>query len=184
MSRHTGGPVTTRVARRSLPFALTVLVALVAVACGSGATPASSGPGSALSTTNGGATLGTRTGALGTYLTDGAGRSLYLFMSDSPTTSTCNGSCVSAWPPFTSASPPDVSGGSEAGQVGTITRSDGSRQVTYSGHLLYYFSGDSRDGQTNGQGKKGFDAPWWLVSPAGVAITGTGASTGAARSGY
>ena len=49
-------------------------------------------------------------------------------------------------------------------------RSDGSREVTYAGHPLYYYAGDSAPGQTNGQGSDSFGSPWWVVSPAGKAI--------------
>jgi hypothetical protein len=55
--------------------------------------------------------------------------------------------------------------------LGTITRSDGTKQVTYDGHPLYYFAGDSGSGQANGQGSDAFGAKWWLVTPAGADVT-------------
>jgi hypothetical protein len=70
--------------------------------------------------------------------------------------------------------------GAKAADLGTITRSDGSKQVTYLGHPLYYFAGDSGPGQTNGQGSNGFGAKWWLVAPAGTKITVADAATGTA----
>jgi hypothetical protein len=70
--------------------------------------------------------------------------------------------------------------GAKAADLGTITRSDGSKQVTYLGHPLYYFAGDSGPGQTNGQGSNGFGAKWWLVAPAGTKITVADSATGAA----
>jgi hypothetical protein len=63
-----------------------------------------------------------------------------------------------------------------AADLGTITRSDGAKQVTYNGHPLYYFAGDPKAGSTTGQGSDSFGAKWWLVSPAGAAIAVTGAS--------
>jgi predicted lipoprotein with Yx(FWY)xxD motif len=54
--------------------------------------------------------------------------------------------------------------------AGTIKRADGTREVTYAGHPLYYFAGDSAAKQTNGQGSDSFGSPWWVVSPAGQAI--------------
>ena len=54
--------------------------------------------------------------------------------------------------------------------AGTTKRADGSREVTYAGHPLYLFAGDSRAGQTTGQGSTGFGAPWWVVTPAGKAL--------------
>jgi len=76
--------------------------------------------------------------------------------------------------------------GAKAADLGTITRSDGTKQVTYLGHPLYFFAGDSGPGQTNGQGSNSFGAKWWLVAPAGTKITvadsATGAAAGAANS--
>ena len=57
--------------------------------------------------------------------------------------------------------------------LGTISRGGGSRQVTYAGHPLYYFAGDTSSGDTKGQGSTGFGARWWIVSPAGKPITGS-----------
>jgi hypothetical protein len=53
----------------------------------------------------------------------------------------------------------------------TFTRSDGTKQVAYDGHPLYYFDGDTGAGQVTGQGSDAFGAKWWLVDPAGTAIT-------------
>ena len=84
--------------------------------------------------------------------------------------STCSGACAQAWPPLTTSGTPKAGGKVKASLLGTTTRSDGSREVTYAGHPLYYFEGDSAPGQTTGQGSDGFGAPWWVVSPAGKAI--------------
>ena len=65
-----------------------------------------------------------------------------------------------------------ASGGAKTSDLGTITRSDGSKQVTYDGHPLYFFAGDSGAGQLTGQGSNGFGAKWWLVAPSGAEITG------------
>jgi len=76
-----------------------------------------------------------------------------------------------------------ASGGAKASDLGTITRSDGSKQVTYDGHPLYYFSGDSGPGTAAGQGSDGFGAKWWLVSPSGSDITAAVSSFAAGGSG-
>ena len=62
--------------------------------------------------------------------------------------------------------------------LATITRSDGSKQVAYGGHPLYYFAGDSATGDTNGEGVDGFGAKWWVVSPSGASITKASGSQG------
>jgi hypothetical protein len=76
-----------------------------------------------------------------------------------------------------------ASGGAQASDLGTITRSDGTKQVTYDGHPLYYFAGDSGPGTASGQGNDGFGAKWWLVSPSGSDITAAVSSFTASGSG-
>lgn len=60
--------------------------------------------------------------------------------------------------------------GVDATLLGTITRDDGTLQVTYNGWPLYLFAGDTAAGDTNGQGLDEFGGLWFLVSPAGEAI--------------
>ena len=74
-------------------------------------------------------------------------------------------------------------GGAKASDIGTITRSDGTKQVTYDGHPLYYFSGDSGPGTATGQGSDGFGAKWWLVSPTGSDVTASVSTFTASASG-
>jgi predicted lipoprotein with Yx(FWY)xxD motif len=57
--------------------------------------------------------------------------------------------------------------GVKASLLGTTTRSDGNPEVTYNGHPLYYYAGDRKAGDTNGQDLNQFGAPWYVVSPAG-----------------
>ena len=161
--------------------------ALFATACTSShpaASPggSSSAVGSASPTSS--LTVKTQNGPLGNFLTDSSGRALYLFASDTGATSTCSGACASAWPPLTADGSVSASGGAASSDVATITRSDGSKQVAYAGHPLYYFAGDSRAGQTNGQGIDGFGARWWLVAPSGQKITTAAASAPSSSAGY
>jgi predicted lipoprotein with Yx(FWY)xxD motif len=67
---------------------------------------------------------------------------------------------------------PTAGSGVQASLLGTTKRSDGSTELTYDGHPLYLFEGDSQPGDTNGQGSDAFGAPWYVVSPSGSAITG------------
>jgi predicted lipoprotein with Yx(FWY)xxD motif len=155
-----------------LPLAAT---ALVAAACSSGSQSGYGAAGAAPTSRAGGASPGTviktASGQPGTFLTDGAGRALYLWAADGRNTSTCSGACATYWPPLTATGTPKVSGGASAVDLGTITRSDGSKQVTYNGHALYYYAGDAGPGQTNGQGSDDFGADWWLLAPNGTKIT-------------
>ncbi|MGB7859774.1 MAG: hypothetical protein WBM90_04695 [Acidimicrobiia bacterium] len=104
-------------------------------------------------------------GALGTMLVDGEGKTLYLFIPDNQGDSTCNDSCEATWPPLTG----DFSAGDgiDAALIGSATRGDGSKQVTYNGWPLYYFASDSAPGDANGQG---LSDVWFVVSPAGEAV--------------
>ena len=85
--------------------------------------------------------------------------------------SACSGGCASAWPPVTPTGTLTAAGGVNKADLATFTRSDGTKQVAYDGHPLYYFEGDSAAGQVTGQGSDAFGAKWWLVDPAGTAIT-------------
>lgn len=115
----------------------------------------------------------TRRGKLGVHLTTAHGRTLYMFAADTRHRSHCRGTCATYWPPLTTGGAPTAGGAAKAAKLGTIRRRDGSRQVTYAGHPLYLYLGDTKAGQTNGQGSLAFGARWWLVAPSGKAITKT-----------
>ncbi len=129
-----------------------------------------------------GVTIKTAKGSGGTYLAGPGGHALYLWVADTGDKSSCSGSCAKAWPPLVTKGKPAAGSGVNASDLGTITRSDGTEQVTYKGHPLYYFIADSSAGSTKGQGTNGFGAKWWLVAPSGTAIT-AGASSASASSG-
>lgn len=119
--------------------------------------------------------LMTHKGPLGTYLTDDKGRALYLFAADTGSSSTCSGQCATYWPPLMGASATAASGAS-ASLIGTTSRQDGSTQITYAGHPLYLYAGDTKAGDTKGQGSDNFGAKWWLVDPQGKPITAAASS--------
>lgn len=120
--------------------------------------------------------------SLGFYLTNGTGWTLYLFTKDTPGNgvSTCYGQCETFWSPFTGSIgslslPPGLS----ASSFGTITRTDGTHQITYEGWPLYYYLGDKAAGQTNGQNK---DNTWFVVNVPSISIPSTTSSTTATTS--
>ena len=119
----------------------------------------------------------------GTFLVSGSGKAVYLWVKDTGDMSNCSGACAGAWPPVTTTGSATASGGAKASDLGTITRSDGTKQVTYDGHPLYYFSGDSGPGTAAGQGSDSFGAKWWLVAPTGSDVTASVSSFTAAASG-
>jgi predicted lipoprotein with Yx(FWY)xxD motif len=155
-----------------------LLVAACSSSSSSAAAPAASSPAAAAGSSSsaaagasGSTVISTATASGNTFLTDGSGRAVYLWVKDTGSTSTCTGACAGAWPPVTATGTPTASGSARASDLGTTTRSDGTKQVTYDGHPLYYFSGDSGPGTATGQGSDGFGAKWWLVAPSGSDIT-------------
>lgn len=120
--------------------------------------------------------LNTATSPLGEFLVDGNGKSLYVFKNDAMSKSNCSGDCETAWPPLkvqNGAIPyvPTASGDVQDTLLGTLFRDDGLSQVSYNTQPLYYYSGDTQAGQTNGQGLNQFGANWYLVKPDGTALT-------------
>ncbi len=103
---------------------------------------------------------------LGPVLVDGKGMTLYLFTPDTAMTSACTGGCATNWPPLTGGAP-TVGAGLEAFDFGMLARADGASQVTFHGHPLYTFGGDSGVGQTNGQGVGG---KWYALGADGNPI--------------
>jgi predicted lipoprotein with Yx(FWY)xxD motif len=115
----------------------------------------------------------------GTILVDKAGRTIYRFGADSAGTSACYAACASAWPPVTVATGVTPAGGPGTdGTFATITRTDGTLQVTYDGSPLYTFAGDTAPGDTNGQNITA-DGGLWTVVKAGAAraLSGTSSTT-------
>jgi predicted lipoprotein with Yx(FWY)xxD motif len=159
-----------------LPLAaLAVAGTLLLAACGSDDSSDNSGTSapttaSSASSASSAAVVQTAGGSLGTHLVDGSGRTLYLWVADTSSQSTCDGACAEAWPPLSTTGAPKAGAGVRASLLGTTARSDGTREVTYAGHPLYFFAGDTSPGQTTGQGSDEFGAPWWAVAPSGKAI--------------
>ncbi len=151
------------------------------------AASASSSTSSATTTTAAaaltGVTIKTAKGSGGTYLAGPNGHALYLWVADMGDKSSCSGSCAKAWPPLVTKGKPAAGTGVDASDLGTTTRSDGTEQVTYKGHPLYYFIADTSAGSTKGQGTDGFGAKWWLVAPSGTAITARASTTSASSGG-
>jgi predicted lipoprotein with Yx(FWY)xxD motif len=162
-------------------------IALAATACSSGSSPAStaapaassataqpSSPTAAASASSSMAAmtidLQSVSGIPGQFLADGQGRTLYLFEADKSTTSTCTGACAAAWPPVTASAMPMAGSGVSQSLLGTVKRADGTEQVTYNGHPLYYFAADTGSGMAKGQGSKEFGAGWYVLNAKGSKI--------------
>ena len=94
----------------------------------------------------------------------------YAFTLDTPSASACTGTCARDWPPVLTSTPPAAMGLS--GPVGVVERPDGSYQVTYDGHPLYFFA-FNQPGGAQGQGVAAFGGKFWLVDPTGMLDTGS-----------
>ena len=149
-----------RLARLVPAVAAGAVVALVLSACNS-----SSG-----SQATSKASISVGHSALGAFLVDGMGTSVYLFEKDVGPNSTCYGACATTWPPVTTTGQPSVGGGAHAALLSTTTRTDGVKQLDYAGHPLYYYSGDNGPGTTAGEGLQSFGAGWDVLNPAGHKI--------------
>jgi predicted lipoprotein with Yx(FWY)xxD motif len=151
-------------------------LALAGAACGSYGSPAGgyggagNAPAGNTPAGNANATVAVTTTGLGAFLVDSSGRTLYLFEADRGATTTCDGACAQAWPPLTTSGGEQAASGVSAADLGTSARRDGTTQVTYHGHPLYYYVADGKPGDTRGQGLNQFGAPWYVVSPAGAKV--------------
>jgi predicted lipoprotein with Yx(FWY)xxD motif len=164
-------------------------VALVAAACGTvgvtgpaygdtgstagsanGRTAAGGNPYGGAPASTGAASIKISTSSAGSFLTDGHGRTLYLFARDTGNMSTCTGRCASVWPPVTSSTAAQAGTGASASLLGTASNAGG-QQITYNGHPLYYYVGDVNPGDTNGERLNQFGGLWYEVSPSGVQVS-------------
>jgi predicted lipoprotein with Yx(FWY)xxD motif len=132
---------------------------------------ASSTTGSTSTPTSGGVLIVSKHSHDGTILAAGSKRlTVYLFEGDHGSTSSCSGACAQVWPPVTSMGAATASGAAVTGDMGTITRSDGTKQITYKGHPIYYYVKDKDDGDAYGQGVKSFGADWYVLKPNGEKV--------------
>lgn len=149
-----------RPSRIPVPAMLGVGLAVVLAACqignaGSPSVVGSAGAGAVVE-------ISSSTG-LGEHLVDAEGRTLYVFLNDSPGTSVCEAECATNWPPATvEEGTPFTAGEGVTAELGTLARDDGSRQLTLAGWPLYRFAGDAAPGDATGEGVGGV----WFVARA------------------
>lgn len=165
---------------------------LLLAACG-GSDPGSAGGSGGSSTTNqaaqksvGGQAVGTGHTEYGDVLVDANGMTLYVFDADSPGTSNCTGSCLQYWP-VAKASGTVGHSSDVTAKLSTITRDDGTTQLTVNGWPAYTYAADSGPGKATGQGTNLSGGLWWVISPSGSKITTTDdedSGTGGGYGGY
>jgi predicted lipoprotein with Yx(FWY)xxD motif len=112
--------------------------------------------------------------SIGNVIAASNGVTLYLFEADKGKKSVCNSSCASVWPPLIVHGQLKATGGAKKSLLGTIRRSNGTKQVTYAGHPLYYFVSDTQPGSVTGEGIQSFGAGWDALTPGGKKIEKSG----------
>jgi predicted lipoprotein with Yx(FWY)xxD motif len=140
----------------------------LAAACGNGSSGGAGAPAASAGTTPVGVKAGTS--PWGPILTDQAGRTLYGFTPDKNGKSTCAENCVATWPPLTSRSAVTAGSGVSASLLGTTARTEGTTQATFGQWPLYYYAGDVKPGDMDGQG---VDNQWFVVGLDGKLIKKT-----------
>jgi predicted lipoprotein with Yx(FWY)xxD motif len=168
---------------------LLVALSLVLAACGADGTDDTAADASGAGAQEDGQEDGATTAAdlavadsdYGEILVDGAGMTLYLFTEDRDGRSVCEDDCAAAWPPLTVDHEPVADEGVDGGLLGTTERADGSTQVTYAGWPLYTWAQDQQPGDITGQGVQ---EVWFVVSPAGDAVTEAAAEEPTRDAGY
>lgn len=151
-----------------------VVFALVVAGCGGGSSSSSTSTASESSASSGGETVsGASISGLGTVLVDSEGMTVYMFAKDQGTASSCYGACEQGWPPVLAEGNPTAGEGAMSSQLGTTKRKDGSMQVTYAGHPLYTFAGDTAPGEANGNESTAFGGKWSVMDEGGEAVAGT-----------
>jgi predicted lipoprotein with Yx(FWY)xxD motif len=148
---------------------LALLGSLFVAACGGSG---SSGAPQATTSPLGVAAVAATSSKFGQILVDGQGKTLYLFQLDKTSSPTCYGSCVALWPPFLTSAAPMPGSGIDATKLSTTRRTDGTTQVTYAGHPLYEYVGDTKAGDTTGEAINSSGGLWYVVSVTGSAVTG------------
>ena len=147
-------------------------MALVVAACGSSGSSSASSSSPAAPASSSAAPTQASSSALMTatingtkVVTNSRGFTLYWFVPDTSTTSKCNGSCATYWPPVKG---PATAGAGVTGTLGTITRSDGTKQATYDGHPLYTYVGDTAPGQAKGNALNLSGGLWYEMTVSGA----------------
>ena len=135
--------------------------ALVIAACSSPSSSTSSGGAASSAPAAGSSALKTAKIGGATVVTNAKGFTLYWFVPDTATTSKCNGSCATFWPPVKG---PATAGAGVTGKLATIKRADGSAQATYNGHPLYTYVGDHAPGQATGNDLNANGGVWHEVT--------------------
>jgi predicted lipoprotein with Yx(FWY)xxD motif len=145
-----------------------VFLAVALASAASAATVASAQSNLPAARASAAATVQLRHTSLGSILVSSSGRTLYEFTRDRGNKSSCAGisGCSAVWPPLKASGRPTAGSGIKA----TLLSTTSGHQVTYAGHPLYTYSGDSGPGKTSYVGAKQFGGTWYALSASGGAV--------------
>ncbi|MEJ7755390.1 MAG: hypothetical protein WKF83_02740 [Nocardioidaceae bacterium] len=113
-----------------------------------------------------GTVIRTAASDFGEMLFDRSGQAIYLFEKESTKRARCYGACAEAWPPVLTKGEPRASAKTRQGLLGTTRRNDGSTQVTYAGHPLYFYVNEGKN-EVLCHNVNQFGALWLVVTPGG-----------------
>jgi predicted lipoprotein with Yx(FWY)xxD motif len=153
--------------KRTYVFLLSALLSAVGVSA-----VASAQGGRPVAHASRAAKVGLRHTRLGTILVSSSGRTLYEFTRDRPRSNSCVKirECPEIWPALQSSGKPVAGPGVRASLLSTIALRGGARQVTYAGHALYLYSGDTGPGQTSYVGESAFGGRWYAINASGRTV--------------
>jgi predicted lipoprotein with Yx(FWY)xxD motif len=151
----------------------TYIILAGTLACvASAATVASADPGAPTAHAGRAAVVGLRHTSLGPILVSSSGRTLYEFTRDHANKSSCAtiSGCSETWPPLKTSGRPTAGAGVKASLLSSINLPRGGKQVTYAGHPLYLYSGDSGPGQISYVGERQFGGMWYALTASGRTV--------------
>jgi predicted lipoprotein with Yx(FWY)xxD motif len=154
-----------------MPIKIVAVVAgfaLVAAGAAAASRQGSSGVLAAKRSSSSGTLVTLHKTKLGKVIANSKGLTLYMYKPDGKNKSHCYTGCASIWPPLITKGKPRAGMGVKAKLLGVAMRTNGTHQVTYNGHPLYHYSGDTKAGQTKGEGYAGI---WFALNAAGKKVT-------------
>lgn len=134
-------------------------------------TPPAPSPADSAASSAGGTVITVGGSDYGPMLFDRRGQAIYLFDKETTSRPACYGDCAAAWPPVLTTGSPQATGGSNATLIGVTPREDGSLQVTYAGHPLYFYARE-KPGEVLCHDVREFGGTWLVVTPGGAAAPG------------
>jgi predicted lipoprotein with Yx(FWY)xxD motif len=110
--------------------------------------------------------------SLGTILTTSSGFTLYEFTRDHGAQNSCMklSGCPATWPALQTSGTPTAGPGVHSSLLSSIRLSGSSKQVTYAGHPLYLYSGDSGPAETSYVGARAFGGSWYAINASGHTV--------------